>query len=89
MRDGDIYAAVSDKLQLKEFAAKDAEIDRLRSALTRSIQAGECLSRILHQIESRIELTQRQDRQWMEATASLTVAHDALRPYQQQPTKEG
>ena len=33
MRDGEIYAALSDKLQLKELAAKDAEIERLRAAL--------------------------------------------------------
>jgi hypothetical protein len=30
MSDGAIYAAISDKLQLKELEAKDAEITRLR-----------------------------------------------------------
>lgn len=37
MRDGEIYAAVSDKLQLKEIAAKDAEIERLRDCLAETI----------------------------------------------------
>lgn len=38
MRDGAIYAAVSEKLQLKEMAAKDAEIARLRTAVIASRQ---------------------------------------------------
>jgi hypothetical protein len=37
MRDGAIYAAVSDRLQVKEMAEKAAEIDRLREALKKIV----------------------------------------------------